>query len=940
MRLADVPPERRFGKFACTGKLGAGAMGEVWKAVDTELRRLVAIKLLKGGDDEEIARFKREAQVAGKLSHPNIAAIYEVGFDNSRHFIAMQFIDGQTLKTFPRDDRRLLVRLVRDVALALAYAHEHGVVHRDLKPENIMAVGRGAMSHIYVTDFGLARAAEGRSELSASGLVVGTPAYMAPEQARGERVGPSADVYALGATLYELLADSPPFQGESIVAVLAKVQSEEAKPLTRIGVDRDLATIVEKCLEKEPRRRYPTAADLAHDLTRWLDGEPISARPASMWYRVRKQVAKRRGVVVAGLLGVMAVIVTLAIVVPRMQRDRARADEESQAKVRAEALQRAMQDLNRHWSQVVTVREWTRQQFRKPEDILAAFTASERELTSFVDGHPTLPHGWYVRARVRKYLSDFDGAESDLRNATSLEANFAPAWALLGSILLERAELAILTTVDKRSERRGIPEIEAAHEALRRAPNPDPSRWGLSRTRDDEVALTVAAALRADIVEDDERAARAILEKAQEAAPSEEYCHYLHYYAATSEEKLEWLKRAMQIAPHYLPPHLDYGNLALNAGKPDLALDSFLRATRINPRYAFAHNNAGFARAKMGDWEGAIADYTRAIELHPKLALAWYNRGVARANKPDSAGAIEDFGHALELDPRHAAAYADRGSVRLARGELEAAAADLDRAIELNPKSRTAFFERGRLRAMRDNTTGAIDDYTRAIALDPRDGDANNNRGTMYHKRREFSLAIEDYTRAIELKPSAKRFANRAGARSDTGDGSGAIDDCTRAIEFDPNLPGIYYTRGDALLRNRDAQKALHDLDRAILQTPDNPSALHSRGLAREETGDLDGALDDYSKAIVLRPDHFETYVNRSGIWRQKGDWVRAIEDAESGLKIGPRSPELWASRGVARYNSGDRAGAVADMEKALELAPRNWPQRAALQQIIDQSKQ
>jgi hypothetical protein len=181
--VEEALPSARFGKFVRTEKLGAGGMGEVWKAWDTELNRWVALKFLKGGDDEEIARFKREAQTAGALSHPNIAAIHEVGQAHERHYIAMQYIAGQTLKSFPRSDVRTVVGLVRDAAGALQYAHEQGVIHRDVKPENLMVVSRAGSHHLYVMDFGLARTVEG--EKSVSGSVVGTPVYMAPEQGRG-----------------------------------------------------------------------------------------------------------------------------------------------------------------------------------------------------------------------------------------------------------------------------------------------------------------------------------------------------------------------------------------------------------------------------------------------------------------------------------------------------------------------------------------------------------------------------------------------------------------------------------------------------------------------------------------------------------------------------------------------------------------------------------
>jgi tetratricopeptide (TPR) repeat protein len=279
-----APPTSRFGKFIRTVRLGAGGMGEVWKAWDSTLGRWVALKFLKGGDDEEIARFRREAQTSGRLHHPNIAAIYEVNEDQGRHYIAMQYVDGKNLHQFPRADRALLVRLVADAARALQYAHEQGVIHRDLKPENLMVTVRGQEHQVFLMDFGLARAAEGASKISATGFLVGTPMYMSPEQARGEKVDVRSDVYSLGLTLYELLTDRKPFESESVYETLRRVQELDPMPLRQIDrkIAEDLETIVMKAISKDAAFRYDGARGLADDLQAYLAGDPIQGRRESL----------------------------------------------------------------------------------------------------------------------------------------------------------------------------------------------------------------------------------------------------------------------------------------------------------------------------------------------------------------------------------------------------------------------------------------------------------------------------------------------------------------------------------------------------------------------------------------------------------------------------------------------------------------------------------
>ncbi len=274
-----------LGRYQLGRELGRGGMGVVYEAHDPELGRRVALKVLSraaGLSTEARLRFAREAKAAAQLTHPNIAAVY----DATPEAIAMQLIDGVALSALAGTDPRDLSELVRDAALAVHTAHQQGIVHRDLKPANLMVERRaGQRPHVYVMDFGLAKAADLDASLSSSGGVLGTPHYMAPEQAagRGAEVDARSDVYSLGATLFSVLAGRPPFEGDDVYEVLRRTVEEEPPDVRRLApaVDGDLATIVAKCLRKEPEARYPSALALASDLDRWLRGEPVVARPVS-----------------------------------------------------------------------------------------------------------------------------------------------------------------------------------------------------------------------------------------------------------------------------------------------------------------------------------------------------------------------------------------------------------------------------------------------------------------------------------------------------------------------------------------------------------------------------------------------------------------------------------------------------------------------------------
>jgi len=282
-------------KYETAVPLGRGAMGEVFKAWDPALQRFVALKYLRRDDPALAERLLHEARLQARVDHDRVCKVYEAGLDDGRPFIAMQYIDGRNLEEEAAAlSLREIVALVADVAEAVHAAHETGLIHRDLKPQNVLVERTASGLRPHVVDFGLARE-PGAAGFTETGAIVGTPAYMSPEQAAGDvrRLDRRTDVYALGAVLYRLLAGRPPFVGNDL-DVAIQVAHAEPVPLRRVApsVPADVETIAMACLEKAPGRRYATAHALALDLRRFLAGEPIEARPVTWSYRWARGVRR------------------------------------------------------------------------------------------------------------------------------------------------------------------------------------------------------------------------------------------------------------------------------------------------------------------------------------------------------------------------------------------------------------------------------------------------------------------------------------------------------------------------------------------------------------------------------------------------------------------------------------------------------------------------
>jgi serine/threonine-protein kinase len=812
VRAAAENPANVFGKYVRLRERGRGGFGSVWLAWDLELSRRVALKILRAPSAQDVARFKREARTAAGLSHPNIVAVHDVGEAHGEHYIAMEYVDGVPADEVPLRPREA-AEIIRQVAAALQHAHEHGVIHRDVKPQNILIVGDGPAKAM-VGDFGLAKSLAGEPSLSMTGDIMGTPSFMAPEQARGRlrEVGPATDVWGMGATLYALCAGRAPFEGREpdAYALLQRV-IEDDPPRPRAlnaALDADLETIILKCLEKESARRYPTAAELGRDLERWLAGEPIAAHPPSIAYRWRKRLAKRRAVATMAL----ALAATLAILGSMWWK--------------AREGQRQAQRAVELWQKIGII-ERDGELYGRAGDVVRMRARLEEAIRICRDSVRThdWPHGQYFLGRLLRAAGRREEARRALDRALELNPNLGEARYERGLLLVEEYGDR-LRGLQERMIARGdgerpidfptTPQLEATFpelEPLRAQAVADLSaQVGESsyfKKVDGLFGKAELARIQGRLAE-----SRAQLEQILELEPLYAPAWVsLAWVAAAQGRPDEAIERAGGAieryrgwAPAYRARAAGHALKADAASDPAergrerrAALEDMGRAIEMGDESADAYAARGDAALKSAFVQGvtgedaratiasAIEDYGRAMggRLPPTT-----NRGVAHAalaEQQDLHGedpraslrrAIDDFSESLRRNRFDAMAYLGLGNAHLALGEgapkwgedpdphLGRAVEQFERMSRLFPLDGGALtnlgivhIRRGEARAGRGENPApeferALEAFGRAIAANAKLSQAYRNRGVVHFMMNNYTAALRDWRKTIELNPT------------------------------------------------------------------------------------------------------------------------------------------------------------------------------------------
>ncbi|MFL6599167.1 MAG: protein kinase domain-containing protein [Chthoniobacterales bacterium] len=692
----------RVGNYEILEEIGRGGMGVIYRARQRHSRRIVALKRMvsyHADSRETLERFRREAEAAASLDHPNILPIYEVGQgEDGLPFFSMKYAAGGSLqKAEPalRSELRECVRLMAKVARAVQYAHEHGLLHRDLKPGNILLDGRGEP---FVTDFGLAKWLDTSTDLTRTLAIFGTPGYIAPEQAKGPAANltPAADVYSLGAILFDLFTGRPPFLGEHALAVIQQASEKPAPKLRSLApaFDRDLETICARCLEREPQARYRSAGDLAIDLERWLEGRPIIARrvspPMRVW-RWSKRNPKLAAATAAAVCSAMAAAFLLFShngLPPQSRLDSrlsatSSISEKSVAVLPFENLSRdpdnayfaegiqdeiltklaAVRDLK------VISRTSTAKYQSKPDNLKKV--AQELGVSTILEG-AVQKAGDKVRVNVQLIDARSDthlwakSYDRDLKDVLKVESEVSREIAEALQANLSPSESHVLMAAQTQ-------DAEAYDLFLR----------GEYEFYQAEISPTAEAYDRADAFY---RQALARDPNFAEAAAGFAYCRLSRHWnvsplaPAELEEVKSLIDRAVALAPNSPEAHLALGLFFYWGHRQyEMALAEFNRTLELQPNNALARQYCAWVYRRRGEWERSLADSQRAQELDPRDAGIPSNIGETYLALRLWKDAERAELRALAINPHHAAAALALLCSRLnSTGDVDSARRALD----------------------------------------------------------------------------------------------------------------------------------------------------------------------------------------------------------------------------------------------------------------------
>jgi tetratricopeptide (TPR) repeat protein/tRNA A-37 threonylcarbamoyl transferase component Bud32 len=701
------------GRYELQGMLGEGATAIVYRACDRQLNRPVALKVLReSGALSPVARerFRREAQTAANLSHPNLIAVYDAGEERGSLYLVMELVEGRSLAEVMRDEGasvEKLVPLVERAALGVGAAHAKGVIHRDLKPANILVSSTGEPK---VGDFGLAHLMESTTVLTRTGTTLGTPLYMSPEQASGRSKDLSVrtDVYALGGILYEILTGRAPHFGETATDMYRKIVELDVVPARKIkaGIPRDLETIAQKALERDPEKRYPTAEAFAEDLERYRKSEPVLACAPGMLETLLRRLRRRPAL---GAAFLAAGMVLAAAAGYSLWKEGRRDDEER----RYEDARRKGDEL---WAKAAAL---ARTGAPSRETLLRAATEALRQFSVAAAARRSEAYPHLMKGRCFLLLGEGSEAERAWTEALRLRPGYGPA-------LFERGKYTLGIYAEERVLRRAGPG-----RALAGSEEPSRRQWR-ERGRADLEAARSSPELEKPLLGclegmlllgqgEFRKAADALASYVGDAPWDVDALALLgatYYYSGCWSDAEQSLTRALAMgsAARWRKWR---GDARTMGGRFREAIEDYTEALKEDPGNAGILCNRALARQALGETSEALSDYTLALERSPQFARAYNSRGTLWYEQLEFRKALKDFEEAAnqsELDPE---IHSNLAKTWLMLGDADAAVRELEISVGLDPGDPESRFLLALARKQKGEISQALAELRRSLEMGP-----------------------------------------------------------------------------------------------------------------------------------------------------------------------------------------------------------------------------
>jgi serine/threonine protein kinase/Tfp pilus assembly protein PilF len=987
--LATVGNVARVPGYEILDTLGRGGMGVVYKARQTSLNRVVALKMILAGGDAEaevLARFRAEAEVVARIQHPHIVQIYEIGTQDGLPFFSLEFCSGGPLSRkiagTPQPSREV-AEIVAILARAMHEVHRRGIVHRDLKPANILLSLKPASGSEEpgpaaepadlplaafspkIGDFGLAKQLDAAAGQTRSGEVLGTPSYMAPEQAQGKvkEIGPRTDVYALGAILYELLTGRPPFKGASPIETLAQVLDDEPVPPHRLQpkIPRDLETICLKCLRKEAVKRYASAEDLAADLERFRDDQPIRARPVSVWERGVKWARRRpTQAALTAAIGLLAATLLLGALASygrykdqqtRFLVGRGKVDDRQKLAQNAEDAGNLV-DAEQLWGEALATLD------AEPDvvtpDLRREFEARKKRVhDSRTEADERQRKRLEEQDLFQKLQGQVNRFQAGREKVLDHEISFTDQDQEASRAKVRQAAEAALEALDLRMTTPPAHARRCLAEYGRIYPSPQivngrfysPTQL-LKRLAEGcyHVLLAWAEAEASSAQTDKERkggAERALHLLDQAAALAE--VHQLSPSTAYHLRRSRYLEqrgdmaaaRAARAQAELLPPRtaLDHFLIALDRyrqGNYTTARDACEEALQQEPDHFWALYLQALCSLRARHWAEAKAGLTGCLNRRPHMTWAWNGRAVACTQLNDPKAAQSSFAHALHDagdDLARAAVLTNRSALWVQLRRWDDALADLHEAIRLQPNHYQGYASLAEVYRRRQQWALPLFTASAAGLLGSPEG-----QGPLLAAARipgntqDWSRALEAFQKALALQPDdASLYYSRAILHRDRNDPDAARSNFKRAIQLNPKgkqpswLPTAYVLQGHLQHRAGEYKEALASCDAALLLQANLPDALLQRATTLaflHRDADAARDLDRYLAREGGKPD---VHVARALIHTRFRKYPEAIESYTRALLL-HRNAATLARRGWVYLKLESVRPALADFEDALRL--------------------